>query len=340
MLADALITTRDGIVGTWSPPDTTPTHLGFDDPDNLRLWEPRVRAAIFDAELFERLFFTAETDAGAAGMSVWHLAIPGAAAGDAAPAAGRLVRVDRPPETVFKEQLTLVHDYADLRPDRATETLAQLGMPTGFLASVAFLRDGRARHTLELLALAFRLAQYVEMRIKHALACRRPIEYSPQVQPIILTPGHGTLPSGHATEAFTLATVLWALLRAGGNPVYGDSLYGAQLMRLAARIAINRQVAGVHFPVDSAAGAVLGVTLARYLVARLDGSPSAPAHAFRGHLHAGDRDFLWSDYVDLGAADLTEADGVVGPLPGVDLPPADGSPALRWLWREARAEWA
>ena len=39
--------------------------------------------------------------------------------------------------------------------------------------------------------------------IKHALACRRPIEYSPQVQPMILTPSHGSLPSGHSTKSFT-----------------------------------------------------------------------------------------------------------------------------------------
>ena len=44
--------------------------------------------------------------------------------------------------------------------------------------------------------------------------------------------------------------------------VFGrTSLCGRQ-----ARIAVNRTVAGVHFPIDSVAGALLGLTLAEYLV--------------------------------------------------------------------------
>ena len=121
---------------------------------------------------------------------------------------------------------------------------------------------------------AFRLAVMVEMRVKHALACRRPAEYSPQIQPMLQTPAHGALPSGHCTEAYVVAMVLWSLCESssashtGGvfaqtgssDPIWREEL----LLRQASRIAINRTIAGVHFPVDSAAGQVLGLSLAQY----------------------------------------------------------------------------
>ena len=46
-------------------------------------------------------------------------------------------------------------------------------------------------------------------------------------------------------------------------------------MNQAARIAINRTVAGVHFPVDSMAGQLLGLTVAEYFIKRSkDDSPT------------------------------------------------------------------
>ena len=62
--------------------------------------------------------------------------------------------------------------------------------------------------TRQLLKLVLEVSIIIHMWIKHALACRRPVEFSPQIQPMILTPGHGSLPSGHATEAFVVAFVM------------------------------------------------------------------------------------------------------------------------------------
>jgi len=191
-----------------------------------------------------------------------------------------------------------------------------------------------------------RFANHVEMRFKHSLACKRPNEYSPQVQPMILTPGHGTLPSGHATEAFISALVLWKLLQASGSATYAASSFGEQLMRLAARIAINRTVAGVHFPVDSMAGAMLGLTLGNYLLARFRGDASYAAWRFDGAsfpASPSDGDFYWTDLYD-ASTDAQHSAGVVSGFvtnsatPSLD--PTRQSPALSWLWGKALAEWS
>ena len=227
--------------------------------------------------------------------------------------------------------------------------MAQLDGPLAFFTSIPFLRPARTRCTLELLAAVFRAAQFVEMRFKHALACRRPMEYSPQIQPMILTPGHGSLPSGHSTESFAMARTLIELLKksipqpplAATNPGYGDDAYGVQLMRLAARVAINRHVAGVHFPVDSAAGALLGLTLAGYLLQRFQNHRTYQAWSFIGHLYPEDRDFHWGDLYDVAHNRQREPDDPwAKPIDDGDPDQLGApSPILNWLWEKARAEW-
>ena len=205
------------------------------------------------------------------------------------PSAGyqRLATVIRPTENVFYEQLRYLEEHADLRAERAAEILAQLGVPTPFFASIVSLHQERTRWTLELLFAALRFANFTVLRVKHALACRRPHEYSPRVQPIIQVPLHGTFPSGHATEAFVFALVFSELLRAGGRRPYQDVSIHKQMMAQAARIAINRTIAGVHFPVDSAAGAVLGLTLGNYFIARCGGAGKYEPWTFDGRSLSG-----------------------------------------------------
>jgi membrane-associated phospholipid phosphatase len=293
--------------------------------------------------MFSRVGFSAGP--GAREMSVWHLRVT---AGNP-PAANYLPlsRFERPSAATFKAQIDFLEQYAALRPDRAFEILAQMDTNIAFLSSIAYLHPERSRWTLELLDAAFRLARFVEMRVKHALACRRPIEFSPQVQPMILTPAHGTLPSGHATEAFTMALVLWRLLVAGANPAYGHVSYGVQLMRQAARIAINRTAGGVHVPADSIAGAVLGLTLGQYLVNRASGVNTYHASGFDGVAldglpNPGVEDFDWTDLFDETAAPpaIKYVKAYVTNLAAQNMAGDTQPSALIWLWNKAVAEWA
>lgn len=145
------------------------------------------------------------------------------------------------------------------------------------------------------------------------------------VQPIFPTPGHGSYPSGHATQAFAIATVLGHL--AGGSGPMAD---GA-LWRLAARIAVNRTVAGIHYPVDSALGAVLGVTLGRAILARGQAVPGVVPLAFDADAWlgaGGGADFFAARLPGLLAEDGTAP---------VQLP---ASGLIAGLVSKASAEWA
>jgi hypothetical protein len=110
-------------------------------------------------------------------------------------------------------------------------------------------------------------------------------------------------------------------------------------MRLAARIAINRMVAGAHTPAGTVAGFVLGMTLGEYLVQRCQGGGTYDAWSFDGNRFPGTQDFVLTDLFDFAQSRQIEQAGY-----GVtreETPPALGakSPILEQLWKNARAEW-
>ncbi|HQS32795.1 phosphatase PAP2 family protein [Polaromonas sp.] len=289
---------------------------------SIKRWDSWVRVTTCQAELFSPLQFSSSGQT----FSLGHVDIP---AGAGAIQVKHVASLKRPSKTLFESQLPLVHNYADLREDRGTEIISQSIDSSPFWAAVSGLQ-ARHRYTLELLSLAQSLALYVEMRFKHAFACPRPIEYSPQIQPMLATPGHGSWPSGHATEAFLAARVLQELAKAAPG-----TEMRIQLQRLAARIAINRTVAGVHFPVDSAAGRLLGHTLGSYFLTRCN--PAKPA--FNGRTFDGTQYHNGTAALDF---DQNQAlnNGTYNQLtnPGSTL---TGTPSdiLQELWQLAAAEW-
>jgi hypothetical protein len=292
-----------------------------DRHDHVRRWEPWVRSMLCGQALNSHLDFDVKFGAKPSTGNTTDVplsvtlttSLPGNGARHP------LVTLKRPPETVFHEQVKKVLAWADLREERIPEVLTQIANTYAFWGSLIPLHTERMRQTRELLGAAVQLAMFVEMRFKHELACWRPMDYCPQVQPMVTTPGHGSLPSGHCTEAYVIKEVLQSLLGITNPPNLLQSQLHRQFENTAARIATNRVVAGVHFPVDNLAGRLLGTVLGRYFVLCCGRAPGnakdfvGPTRIFTGDTCPANVEFL-PDEQDLDGQDNIYASGE-GTLP-------------------------
>lgn len=143
------------------------------------------------------------------------------------------------------------------------------------------------------------------------------------------TPEHSSLPSGHATEAFMAARVLAAL---NGNKD-GD-LYEA-LMTQASRVAINRTVAGLHFPVDSIAGQRLGESLAEYLLTQSGAYKQWDARGFVVDAK-GNPDYFQSRPTYKYEKSTKHLQATAANQGKICKSPTS---AIEWLWCKAQGEW-
>jgi membrane-associated phospholipid phosphatase len=80
----------------------------------------------------------------------------------------------------------------------------------------------------------------------------RPYQVDPEIKPPFAPPIGKSYPSGHASSAFAAAKVIAALA-----PELSKEAYS-----LATQVAVSRVYAGVHFPTDVVAGAMLGTAVA------------------------------------------------------------------------------
>jgi membrane-associated phospholipid phosphatase len=245
--------------------------------------------------------------------------------------------LDRPGMDLFRKQAAWLRAYRDQRGERAPEILSQLGFPIDYFASILGLNGPRNPYTVELITITQVLTSHVTMVAKHHLACRRPDRLGVAVMPMIPTPAHGAFPSGHAAEAFAVATVLEAVVDAVEGHYPSPGALKKLLLKQAERIAVNRTVAGVHFPIDSWAGAALGEAVGQ-IVLGLCGAPGAGLTPRR--YAAVDCDFQvgafrpdpWDAPADgPRAAGLDRSDG------RIDVQASD---LFAWLWRKATAEFA
>jgi undecaprenyl-diphosphatase len=144
------------------------------------------------------------------------------------------------------------------------------------LLALALAVDLLARRRLPACVLAGALGIAVALPLStllKALVDRpRPAVGDPGFVAAIATPPSAAMPSGHALEAFAVATavLLW------------HRRLGAMALAVATVVAASRVYLGVHFPSDVAVGAALGVVvgwLAVLAVGRLGPEARAPAAA-------------------------------------------------------------
>jgi membrane-associated phospholipid phosphatase len=268
--------------------------------------------------------------------------------------ADEMLSLEPPGSAKIAEQMLDVRTAMDLRADRLPEILAQTSDLLPFFAAQHGLAANRRPYTRLLINAMLDTVVAQEQRMKHFCSVMRPCDLSPQIQPVIETPGHSAYPSGHATEAFALATTIAALRLSGGGQL-DDGLVDAVLnkltpaaeaapamdetvllFRLAARIADNRTVAGVHYPVDSAHGGLLGLSVALGFLAHcLGGGKDFPVPEFSARGDDWMGDFTLAKWVaSLG----------VGTKTGWRRDKAKVAKAEAWsvlpmLWRAAVQEW-
>ena len=277
----------------------------------MKRWEPWVRAYVAIGEMLQGISFKA------IGTTFQVLS------------SGSLIaEIGRPKEATFNKQMPSVLSWAELRNDRATEIMAQIDPQYAFWSSIVYMHPDRARRTFELVNMVLQFCVYVEMRFKHALACWRPVEYNAQVQPMITTPGHGSFPSGHATQAYAVAHVLKSLLLPSVPPMVIE-----QLQRQAARISTNRVVAGVHFPVDSMAGRMLGVALGEYFVGRCTGSKTTMNRKF---IAAGIDAAPTTDFNPFSNSQKLAGSAFYSESAGANIAQSN---LMKHVWEAARYEW-
>jgi hypothetical protein len=236
-----------------------------------------------------------------------------------------LVEVKRPPAACFIAELERVQAQAPLRAARAAEILTQLTPPHAYFATVLGLQPGRHAHTLELMQATLAIAHAVCQRVKVGLAVPRPSELSAQIQPMIDVPQHASFPAGHALQAHVTARLLTRLCPANEQQ--------QRLLRaLADRIAENRIVAGVHFPVDCRFGRLIGDSLSSWLLSacgvRESSSVAWRGGRFDGTALGAPTDFTpSSEAFSDSAADATRSDT------------AASLPLYARLWERAAGEW-
>jgi PAP2 superfamily len=129
-------------------------------------------------------------------------------------------------------------------------------------------------HTHRLMHIGSVVGAFGAMHYKQHFNRPRPSQIAPGLLPPIAMPGHSSFPSGHATQARLIANCLNHLFVTAGLAAADRQVMGDNLQVLSDRIARNREIAGLHYPSDTAAGVRLADDLFDVLNNNVAGLPA------------------------------------------------------------------
>ncbi len=189
---------------------------------------------------------------------------------------GDLLGPPKPGSLAAKADMAAVKAAQKLRTpagDRWADRMAREGATKVWFELARRHRDssGKVQGWLgtALLAATMASAAAVTQGAKMYYGRPRPYQVDPSIKPPVKLPHSASYPSGHSSSAFAAARVISRLA-----PELAVEAYS-----LATQVAVSRVYAGVHYPSDVVAGALLGtgVADAALRVARRDGIDAAIA---------------------------------------------------------------
>jgi len=175
---------------------------------------------------------------------------------------------------VVADELKELVELVEYRSGVMAEAMAQRSNLLAYWRGILMFNAASHPWTCQLLEIALCVGQFQAMHYKRHFNRPRPSQLSPALLPPIDPPGHASFPSGHATEAYLMALCLEEAMRPptapgayaaaatpatipAAPPQYVHARVRSPIMRMAERIARNREVLGLHYPSDSEAGRVL-----------------------------------------------------------------------------------
>ena len=144
----------------------------------------------------------------------------------------------------------LVTAASDERADALAEILSQSNEFISYFLNMMTARPGAYPYTTKVLSIASLVGTFVAIYFKNLYSRPRPSQLCPALLPPIEIPGHASFPSGHSTQAHLMALCMNDVF----NGLPQQNTMVDDLWTLADCIARNREIAGLHYPSDSAAG--------------------------------------------------------------------------------------